>query len=213
MPSAEYLVEVVEEALKLSRTNESRFPKDSIKRNVSGPTTWQDVESMDHPEYLHMLNNLTFEGAVVCHVGFWQGMSLFANLYDTQPSKVYALDYFFRNPDLKEKFLNNSVRLGFDGRYELFDKDFRSVEVSSFSPIDLHIYDADHSPEGQYWGIKHFYSAFADRFILVVDNWGLPDVAASSERAIEDCGLVVIKKEVVDRHQRQGVFVLEKPSV
>ena len=207
------LCEIVEDAISKSANLEGAFDSE-ITRDQSGPTVWRGVESMDHPEYLHMLNLLTYDNSVVCHVGFWKGLSLFSHLFERNPKKVYAVDYFFNNLSLKEEFHNNASRLEFEGRFDLYEGDFRQLNVSLFpEPIDLHIYDADHSDEGQYWGVKHFDRAFANQFILVVDNWNLNEVGKFTEKAIEDLEYIIHGFYKVERHQYQGVFVLEKTNV
>jgi len=59
-------------------------------------------------------------------------------------------------------------------------------------PFDVYLYDADHSEAGTARGITHFLPALARPFVLLMDDYERPEVAAGTERGIAEAGLRVL---------------------
>lgn len=195
------------DAASKSNLNESDF------ESGGHHTLWKGVNSMDSAYYMRLLNSLLgYEDVVHTHIGFFCGASLFTALEGNSPKRVFALDNFFNDPNIREQFLKNSSRLGFDGRYRLIEGDCFKADLSLIDErVNFHLYDAHHDEWAQYEGIKRFSPTFADVVIILVDNFSLPGVARGSNRAVEDLDDFDVKFKTIDpNHQGHGFYVLQR---
>lgn len=185
-----------------------------------------EVETMHNPPYLCLVNHLcSYPGVVHLHVGFFKGGSLFAALDGNPDAVVYANDSFFNQgleSPLGQEFQTHSTRLGFDGRYKLFDCPFEEVPLSAFNhKVNFLAYDAHHSEEAQYNGVYRWSPVLDDVFILLVDDWfhfetnpiDMDAPKRGTLRAIQDRGYEICQQWELRRHVGQGIFVLRKRNV
>lgn len=191
--------------------------------NPDCKTHWRGVESMNQPEYLHLLNNLcSYPDVVHMHIGFWKGGSLFPCLEGHPDTKVYGVDSFFDkiDPSLYETFQEHSSRLGYDGKYELFDCKYTDLDLSLITDkINFHLYDADHAEEHQFWGLVRFEPVLSDVFIFLVDGYNEKLIYDGTWRALNlPQWEVCYKKELWGHehgewHTGHALFVLRKTDV
>jgi len=59
-------------------------------------------------------------------------------------------------------------------------------------PIDLYLYDSDHSEVCQYNALLHYLPCLADEFIWCVDDLDFTEVIAGTERALKDAPVEVL---------------------
>lgn len=59
-------------------------------------------------------------------------------------------------------------------------------------PIDLYLYDSDHSEKAQYDALLHYLPCLADEFIWCVDDLDFPEVIHGTERALKDAPVEVL---------------------
>ncbi len=211
MLAEEYKLRVLS-ALKKADDGVSNIDKNDLT-NPDYKTHYKGVYSMDQPHYFHVLNNLcSYEGVVHTHIGFFNGGSLFAAIEGNNPKKVFAIDSFFGGAGaLKETFLENSTRLGYDGRYTLLAEDCFSMDLSLIDePVNFHLYDNGHEYEEQYKGIVRFESTFADTVILMVDNF-CDHVIEATDQAVHDLlDFDLYFRTVCEEHCHQGYYVLQR---
>lgn len=75
-------------------------------------------------------------------------------------------------------------------------------------PIDLYLYDSDHSEICQYNALLHYLPCLADEFIWCVDDLDFPEVIAGTERALNDAPVeVLFRKDFKGNdHDNQGAW-------
>lgn len=66
-------------------------------------------------------------------------------------------------------------------------------------PIDLYLFDADHSEDSQCRALTHFLSAMADEFIFCVDDYDWPEVQMGTHR-----GIIETEVDILFEHTFQG---------
>ncbi len=218
----EYIRRIDESVEKAFRCQSNLLPRDFALPELK--THWRGVESMNRPEYLHLLTNLcSYPDVVHMHIGFWKGGSLFPCLEGDPNTKVYGVDCFFNDAGLRTTFMEHSSRLGYDGKYELFDCDYRDVDLSLISDkINFHLYDADHAEEHQYNGLVRFEPVLADVFIFLVDGYDWTTIYDGTWRALNDLigrgWKLRYKKELFGAdhdkwHTGHGLFVMERGEI
>lgn len=203
----------VTESITRAIEGESGLNSEDIK-NVDGKNYYRDVESMNQPEYWHILNNLcSYEGVVHTHVGFWKGGSLFPCI-DGNDAKIYGIDSFFGgSAALRQEFLDNVERLGVADRFTLIGEDCFTFDRSQIKEkVNFHLYDNGHQYEDQYQGILYFEPVLADVCIIMVDNFvsDNTDTEGATDKAIDDMGYDVRHKYVREIHCHQGYYVVER---
>lgn len=85
-------------------------------------------------------------------------------------------------------------------------------------PIDLYLFDADHSEDSQCRALTHFLTAMADEFIFCVDDWDFPEVEAGTIRGLEETGVEILFSRIFkgNDHDNENfwngfaVFLLKK---
>lgn len=191
--------------------------------------SWKGVQTMHDVCYLHLMNNLcSYPNVKQLHVGFFQGGSLLPCFEGGNAPRVYAIDNFFGlqhegGQENLKIFLENTFRLGHQGKFTLFPEDCYTFDNSKIQDkINFHVYDADHSEESQFLGIDRFHSLFDDIFILLVDDFKMnPNREAVSpaehgtRRAIAKNGYRIHYEKVLEGplwFYGHGLFVLEKPK-
>lgn len=95
----------------------------------------------------------------------------------------------------------------FVSKYKPKGTELQKIKSDSFAiypteikgPIDLYLYDSDHSEKCQYDALLHFLPCLADEFIWCVDDLDFPEVIAGTERALKDAPV-----EVLFRRDFQG---------
>ena len=103
---------------------------------------------------------------------------------------------------------------------------FSTVKNNSFDvdplliagPVDLYLFDADHSEDSQCRALTHFLPAMDDEFVFCVDDWDFPEVEAGTWRGIKESGVDVLFQWISagNDHDNEGmwngfaVFLLKK---
>jgi len=85
-------------------------------------------------------------------------------------------------------------------------------------PIDLYLYDSDHSEICQYNALLHYLPCLSEEFIWCVDDLDFPEVLAGTERSLKDAPVEVLfeKRFKGNDHDNEGawngfaVFLLKK---
>ena len=154
-----------------------------------------DVGGFISPNVRHLYNNL---GAISTHYlecGTHAGSSLVSAVYGNDNLKsatgIDNFSLFSENQDIAKEFYNNADR-HIKGRYTMLEMDyFKNTKKEIPNPIDLYLFDGDHSYEHQYKGITHYAQFFADECIVLVDDGGWKEPNAATFKGLADSGLTV----------------------
>lgn len=204
--------ERIKQAISKGVAGDTKLDSDDIEIRAGKPH-YKNVESMNQPEYWHILNVLcSYPDVVHTHVGFWRGASLFPCI-EGNNAKIYGIDNFFSSPELKQEFLGHAERLGMSDKFILIDDDCFTFDLSRIAEkINFHLYDNGHELGEQYKGIYYFGPVLADVCIIMVDNFKSDNINTpkETEDAIEDLGYDIRYKYVQEAHCHQGYYVIEK---
>lgn len=175
----------------------------------------------------HLMNNL---GAISEHYmehGVHRGGLFCSTIFKNNNLKsATAVDSFesdvTNNEGAEKDFLDN-VKLCGPLPYNDVLWHNRSFDVDPkfiSNPIDLYLFDADHSEDSQCKALTHFISAMADEFIFCVDDYDWKEVQEGTERGIVETGVEVLFSSVWkgNDHDNEGawngfaVFLLKKKA-
>ncbi len=122
----------------------------------------------------------------------------------------------------REQFVNNAYdHKPKDTILEILEGDtFSQSPNEIMKPIDLYLFDADHSEDSQCRALTHFLPAMADEFIFCVDDYDWDDVRNGTERGIKESGVEVLFEKIFkgNDHDNEGwwngyaVFLLKKKA-
>lgn len=175
----------------------------------------------------HLMNNLGAISTRYMEHGVHKG-GLFCSTICNNPNLevVTAVDNWESDERNEDKaypqFMENATML------KPLDTNLMVIKNNSFDvapelisgPIDLYLFDADHSEDSQYKALLHFLPAMADEFIWCVDDLDFPEVLAGTDRALKDAPVEILyeKRFKGNNHDNDqmwngfGVFLLKKKT-
>lgn len=153
--------------------NDSFYEISSINKVIEN-----DIEGMSSSKVRHLLNNLcTLPHARYLEIGTWKGSTFIAALANNQTTVEYAVgmdDWSeFGGPKADfERNLNQFLPSN-SYRYEIYSQDCFAIQPSSIikAPINLYLYDGNHSAVSQEMAFTHYDEVLDDVFIALVDDW------------------------------------------
>lgn len=173
----------------------------------------------------HLMNNL---GSISTHYmehGVHRGGLFCSTIFRNSNLKsASAVDSFesdkTKNEGAKKDFLDNVQLCGplpyTDVLFHMNSFDLDPKFISQ--PVDLYLFDADHSEDSQCRALTHFLPAMADEFIFCVDDWDFPEVEAGTWRGIKESGVEILVREIFKGNDHDndgwwngfGIFLLKK---
>ncbi len=154
-----------------------------------------DVGGFISPNIRHFLNNLGSMSEHYWECGSHCGSSLVSAVYGNHNLKsavgVDNFCLFSEGQDVRKTFHDNCDR-HIKGKYKLLETDYFGITEKDLSaPIDLYLFDGEHSYEHQYKGITHYAPLLADEAIVIVDDFNWLPVNKGTMDGIRDSGLKV----------------------
>jgi tetratricopeptide (TPR) repeat protein len=178
--SAEELAEAVEECIGAAERGESKLTPEVLA-----------VHGMTSIPIRHLLNRLgALPDCRFLEIGTWYGATALAASYDNSGTFI-SVDNFsqFRKPDPRPILLANFNK--FKDRCRI---DFREIDcwqlASEIEPssINVYLYDGTHTRDAQTNALLRFADAFADPFVLLIDDWNYEYVKQGTRDALEQLG-------------------------
>lgn len=173
----------------------------------------------------HLLNNLGAISTRLLEVGSHKGCTFCSTIFKNDNIiSAISIDSFesdLTNEDKAEpQFLDNvTICKPSETKFRLIKGDSFSVVFDNIlRPIDIYIYDGNHSEEAQRKGVTHFISLMADEFIFLVDDYDWPEVQKGTMDGIAEAGCEILFEKVFigNDHDNDGwwngfvVFLLKK---
>jgi hypothetical protein len=151
------------------------------------------MEGMTGSKTRHFYNNLLDCGFLKTYleVGSWKGSSFVSAMYGNN-IEGYSIDDWSEFGGPKEEFHNAIGRHLKGRRYAIFDEDCFAFDTAKLKPIDIYLYDGNHSYESQKKAITHYYDALNELFILVVDDYNWHDVQNGTKDGLDEVGAEVV---------------------
>jgi hypothetical protein len=195
--------DVADEQMVLPRERVSAFVKgcqNSIRLAVElkrGNVTKEvmDVLGMSAAKNRIMLNHLlSYPKARYLEVGVFAGANFCAALHGNNPEYACAIDNFSQ-PDLMggrvdEKFFKANADKFVDCKYDFFNRDCFDLTKTqkkklTDARINIYNYDGPHSEEDHFKAITEYHDFLDDVFIIIVDDWNLPQVRTGTFKGLK----------------------------
>jgi hypothetical protein len=145
----------------------------------------------------HLLNNLGAISKNVWEIGSHRGSTICATMFKNENlENVYFSDDFseFDDGTVRSELISNTARFT-PANASLFflEKDCFTTEREEVKvPIDLYLYDGNHSIEAQRNAFTKMKDFFADEFIAVVDDGNWQAVKDGTAFGVRDAGLEIL---------------------
>jgi hypothetical protein len=150
----------------------------------------------------HLMNNLGAISTRYFECGTHVG-GLFSSVLRNNPNIISATaNDSFASDEQGETFeqqFNDHLQ-----RYLLLTTGYRFLKCDTFSvdpsaifgPIDLYLFDADHSYESQRKAVTHFLPAMADEFIMCIDDFDWNEVSTGTRDGLKDAGVEILFEKI-----------------
>lgn len=185
-------IKQIEWAIQNANLFKSKLTEDALK-----------VPFMGSLKIRHLLNNLGAISTRYFEVGSHKGGSFCSTISGNYNllSAVCCDNFseFNEEQGLKQQLIANALdHISNKTMFHLLDEDCFGIDPKRIPhPIDLYLFDGNHSFESQRDGVKHFVTAMADEFILCVDDWTFPGVAEGTQIGIQESGLKVLSTHIM----------------
>lgn len=163
------LVKHVIWSLNQANTFQKRLPQGIL--DIAGMSGWKTrtfynaLCSLDRPiEY--------FE------VGAWRGSTLCSAMYGNPKLHATVIDNWSEFDGPFAEFSENIKKFGLKDRVDVLYEDFTNFigDKRLRKPVDIYLYDGDHSFESQRLAITNMWRILAEKAIVIVDDWNGAEV-------------------------------------
>ncbi len=194
-----------------------RFAKGALSRG-SGAVDYTSLKNLTVRPYYHLLNNLCeLKGASHLHVGLLAGDSFVAALYGNQSNLKgqIGLDWFQECPE--NLFIDNCKEHIDLSKCSIINGECFDIDKSKLgSPIDIYLYDADHSLTAQERAITYYHDTFANVFTVVIDDWECPWIRKPTFKAFDKLNYHILYEAYIpgpSQYKRGQYVAVIKKSV
>jgi hypothetical protein len=159
------IIEHVKKSIKNAYENKSKLPEMIL-----------EMEGMSGRKTRHLYNNLCSAGYKnYLEVGTWKGSSFISAMYKNNVTG-YCVDNWSEFNGPKNEFYSNLKTFLSNEEYHTHDKDSWLVTKQDVPcPIDIFLYDGDHSAEAHKKAITYFHTFLSKYAIIIIDDWCLVD--------------------------------------
>ena len=209
----EYLIEHCESSFDLAEKNESKLTSEILK-----------MEGMSGTKTRHFYNNIcSLDGANYLEIGTWKGSSYISSTFKNNVNSIVVDNWAEFNGPKKEFFDNVEMFCGVKNinfiESDCFILDVNKI-LEKIGPVDIYLYDGNHSQESQRKAITYYYPVLSKYSIIIIDDFSYPVVYNGTYEGITESGLKIHKSYVKECYSERGgsstywngigVFVCEK---
>ena len=145
--------------------------------------------------YYHFLNNVcSLPNGQHLHIGLYTGGSFVSSLYKNQDTLevAFGIDLFDQNwyKEICSQVCNKYLPCdGRPKRYQIIESDCFIIDKAIFKkPINIYLYDADHSVRAHENAFTYFNEVFANIFIAIIDDWNSDQTRRGTFNAFKKLG-------------------------
>lgn len=186
--TTEQKIEAIKEAIEKAKNHQSKM--DDV--------AW-GVPALSSLKIRHLMNNLGAISTRYFECGVHKG-GLFCSTITNNDNLLYATanDNFASDETNEDKaypqFIENFLKCKASSTVieGIVADTFEVDPTAVVGPIDLYLFDADHSYESQRKAMTHFLPAMADEFIVCVDDFDWNDVCNGTVAGIEEANVEVL---------------------
>jgi hypothetical protein len=191
--TTEQKIEAIKQALEKAKNHQSKM--DDV--------AWS-VPALSSLKIRHLMNNLGAISTNYLECGVHRGGLFCSTLINNNHLRATANDNFASDmvtgEDIEHEFAVNRKKCTVVSQWpyiEVKKCDTFDVKPETIAgPIDLYLFDADHSYESQRKAMTHFLPAMADEFIVCVDDFDWPEVAAGTTGGLHDANVDILFQEI-----------------
>lgn len=194
----EQLIEHVKRCIALAEKTKSKLTGDVM-----------EVPGMTGKKIKHFLNNLCeLPNTSYLEIGCWKGSTLTAALYKNESSvnHAVAIDNWSEFGGPKDDFLRNIQKFIAPGLVHFFEQDCFSIDrKASFPfPVNIYLYDGNHSTLAQERAFTYFNDIFEDVFIAIVDDWNCDNIREGTLSAFKKLNYTILFNETFCNDRNGG---------
>lgn len=197
---------------KKSKLNNTTFASDTSCNSLHGVIP-----------YYHLINNLcSLKNASHLHIGLYKGGSFVSALYGNEEilSDKFGIDIFDEDydMDISNKNLLKDVSCWYGNifydvcgqylkkySYQVITSDCFKIDKSMFKkPIDIYLYDADHSTIAHEKAFTYYNDTLADVFIAIVDDWNWEQVRLGTFKAFDKLKYKILYENEIPQGETRG---------
>ena len=167
------------------------------------PTTVEGKTILEYEGYTgtctrHLYNNICsydkFDKVRYLEIGTWYGSSSISAIYKNKLDALFIDNWSQFNGDLEVFKENIQKYLNKDTNCYFLEQDCWKVNLKkiNISPINIYLYDGDHSAADHYKSLEYYYDILDDVFIFMVDDWNWINVRDGTMKAIFDLNLYIL---------------------
>jgi len=186
MHTLEYLIDHVKKSIEDAYNNKSKLSHEVLL-----------MEGMSGLKTRHLYNNIcNLRGTHYFEIGTWKGSSFISAMYNNTNTRGTGIDNWseFSGPSNEfhknvQNYLNNII-----SNVNTIDKDSWLIADEDIkAPIDIYMYDGDHSYDSQKKAITYYHKYFSKYVIIMVDDWTCDwvDVKKGTLDGIKEMNLIV----------------------
>ena len=166
---------------------------DALALKHSLPPAILQMQGMSGQRYRMFVNNLVrlMGKARYLEVGSWLGSTACSAMWGNT-AQVTCIDNWTRSGGPKDAFLKNTEITKSNCDLRFIESDFRLVDFSALGPCNVYLFDGPHEEADQYDGVTYAYSALAEEFVLIVDDFNWKAVRSGTRRAANDLNLLEV---------------------
>lgn len=189
--TTEQKIQAIKEAIEKAKNHQSKMDE----------TAWS-VPALSSLKIRHLMNNLGALSTRYLECGVHKG-GLFCSAIRNNDNLLYATanDSFASDEGSQDKAWPQFVTNG--GGCKSSKTEFAVIVGDTFEvdpstivgPVDLYLFDADHSYESQRKAMTHFLPSMANEFIVCVDDWQYGDVKRGTIDGVTDSGCEILFQE------------------
>lgn len=203
------IIQHVEDSLSKVAVGKTKLPERAFEMyGLSGPKTRMFYNAICD----------TNEETNYLEVGAFQGSSTASSCYGNPFLAAYVVENWSEFSGSYEIFEKNSGWAYDWKRMNLFQHNFRAVDIEFLPEINIYLYDGAHEKQDHKEAITHFAGALSKYSIILIDDWNWECVREGTEEGIAESGLKVLyRREIFTEYEAGerdwwngiGIFVLE----
>lgn len=154
----------------------------------------------------HYMEHGVHRGGLFCSTIFNNENLLTATAVDNFESDDISGEHAM--PDFMQN-VKTCIPQSLTNRFLLIRRNSFDVPSSQIgAPIDLYLFDADHSEDSQCRALTHFISAMAEEFIFCVDDYDWPEVQMGTHRGIIETEVDILFEHIFqgNNHDNEGAW-------
>lgn len=160
----------------------------------------QSIPGLTSFKVQNLINNICSAAESYLEVGCYLGATA-AGALDGNNLTAYFVDDWKENvqpfngnidlpPNSKELFIKTVKSYKGENTIKVFESDMFDVDLTEIKvPIDVFLYDADHSKEVTAKAVEYYSSVFADTCIMLIDDANFEGVVEGAHEGITNAGL------------------------